>query len=318
MKKRYYLILVIVMTIVAALACYFFIFKSVFPTCAPIPFRCLFDMDIVYTWADGTDQKWWLDKQSYQNPEVSRNDHERWPITSGKPELYYSLKSIYKFFPHFKKVWIVTQRPQIPSFLHEFDSRITVVHHDEIFDEVSIQPTYNSHVIESNLHNIPGLSEHFIYMNDDIILAKPCDPWHFFNVNKFPIYYGSISSSLILLGIGQYPSVWKNTYKYISDKVSIPKIYMPHHGPIAMLKSSIANVQHALHETKKNRFRTSRDLPPIGLAAHVAALENRHFMYTNEPIKHYYSGESALTHKPDAHVVCMNALKDSRSLEILI
>lgn len=44
--------------------------------------------------------------------------------------------------------------------------------HREIIDHDYL-PTFNSHVIEANLHKIPNLSEHFIYFNDDVFVAKP-------------------------------------------------------------------------------------------------------------------------------------------------
>jgi hypothetical protein len=34
-------------------------------------------------------------------------------------------------------------------------------------------PTFNSHVIEAHLHMIPGLTEHFLYFNDDMSLGRP-------------------------------------------------------------------------------------------------------------------------------------------------
>ena len=33
-------------------------------------------------------------------------------------------------------------------------------------------PTFSSPAIEANLHRIPGLSEHFLYFNDDVFLGK--------------------------------------------------------------------------------------------------------------------------------------------------
>jgi hypothetical protein len=37
-------------------------------------------------------------------------------------------------------------------------------------------PTYNSHVFETFLWHIPGLSDQFMYLNDDMILARPINP----------------------------------------------------------------------------------------------------------------------------------------------
>ena len=41
-------------------------------------------------------------------------------------------------------------------------------------------PTFNSCAIELHMHKIEGLSEHFVYFNDDIIINSHIDPDYFF------------------------------------------------------------------------------------------------------------------------------------------
>jgi hypothetical protein len=55
-----------------------------------------------------------------------------------------------------------------------------VVSHREIFGDTGKLPTFNSHAIESRLHRIEGLSEHFLYFNDDVFLGRPVKPENFF------------------------------------------------------------------------------------------------------------------------------------------
>ena len=43
-----------------------------------------------------------------------------------------------------------------------------------------ILPTFSSHPIELHLHRIKGLSEHFVYFNDDLFITKPLPPERFF------------------------------------------------------------------------------------------------------------------------------------------
>ena len=71
---------------------------------------------------------------------------------------------------------------QTPSWLRSDHPRISVVDHGEIFDAASL-PTFNSHAIESRLHHIEGLSEHFLYLNDDFILGRPVSPQLFFSAS---------------------------------------------------------------------------------------------------------------------------------------
>jgi hypothetical protein len=41
-------------------------------------------------------------------------------------------------------------------------------------------PTFNSHAIESRLHRIPGLADHYVYCNDDLLVARPMAARRFF------------------------------------------------------------------------------------------------------------------------------------------
>ena len=54
--------------------------------------------------------------------------------------------------------------------------RVRIVHHAALFDDPASQlPTFNSLAIESVLHHIPRLSEHFLYVNNDLFLSKRTD-----------------------------------------------------------------------------------------------------------------------------------------------
>ena len=65
-----------------------------------------------------------------------------------------------------------------------------MVTHEEVFKYKSHLPTLNSAAIETNLHRIPGLSEHFIYMNDDFFLGKPIFPEDFISTKGYKINWG--------------------------------------------------------------------------------------------------------------------------------
>jgi hypothetical protein len=57
---------------------------------------------------------------------------------------------------------------------------IRIVDHTAILPS-SVLPTFNSHAIETVLHLIPDLAEHFIYFNDDMFLGAPVQPSDFFD-----------------------------------------------------------------------------------------------------------------------------------------
>ena len=89
-------------------------------------------------------------------------------------ELRYSLRSVEKHAPWVRHIFIVTNG-QIPSWLNLDDERVTVVSHADIFVNKSHLPTFSSPAIESHLHRIPGISDWFIYMNDDVLFGR--DVW---------------------------------------------------------------------------------------------------------------------------------------------
>nr|WP_306427860.1 Stealth CR1 domain-containing protein [Brevibacterium sp. 50QC2O2] len=140
-----------------------------------------FPIDVVYTWVDGNDPQWLEKKRATQN---SENDlyHSEATHTArfeSKNELLYSLRSVHYYMPWVRHIYLVTDK-QIPSWLDTDNPGITVVDHRDIFTNQSNLPTYNSNAIISQIHHIDGLSDRFIYMNDDVFIGRPLTPQHFF------------------------------------------------------------------------------------------------------------------------------------------
>lgn len=143
------------------------------------------DIDVVYTWVNGSDPSWLVQKARAEGSmdisasteraqdEARFADHE---------ELRYSIRSIDQFAPWVRKIWIVTSG-QVPEWLTTDDPKVQIVQHEEIWPNGDGLPNFNSHAIEACLHRIPGLSEHFIYLNDDMILGRPVAPDLFFHAN---------------------------------------------------------------------------------------------------------------------------------------
>lgn len=94
-------------------------------------------------------------------------------------ELRFSLRSIERYAPWIRHIYILTNG-QIPAWLNLNHPKIRVVTHAHIFPNRSHLPTFSSPAIESHLHEIAGLSEHFLYFNDDVLLGKPIYPDDFF------------------------------------------------------------------------------------------------------------------------------------------
>jgi hypothetical protein len=158
------------------------------------PDRVGFGIDAVYTWVDGEDPAWqarkaaalgdndWVTQVSGQTANDSR--------FASRDELRYSLRALHCFAPWVRRIFLVTD-DQVPSWLDTGHPQITVVSHREIFGRTGRLPTFNSQAIESRLHRIPGLSEHFLYLNDDVFLGRPVTPDMFFTSGGLTRFFQS-------------------------------------------------------------------------------------------------------------------------------
>ncbi|CAI5786198.1 N-acetylglucosamine-1-phosphotransferase subunits alpha/beta [Podarcis lilfordi] len=115
--------------------------------------------------------------QSKQDEDVSASRFE------DNEELRYSLRSIERHAPWVRHIFIATNG-QIPSWLNLDNPRISIVTHQEIFQNLSHLPTFSSPAIESHIHRISGLSQKFIYLNDDVMFGKDVWPDDFFSHSK--------------------------------------------------------------------------------------------------------------------------------------
>lgn len=143
------------------------------------------DIDLVYTWVDGSDPKWLEEKKKWEC-------EQEFPLSASNKcryidneELRYSLRSVELYAPWINKIYIITNG-QIPKWLDTNNSKIQIVTHKEIMPPESL-PTFNSEAIETCLANIKGLSEYFIYANDDCFIYKPVSKDFFFNLKGEPI-----------------------------------------------------------------------------------------------------------------------------------
>jgi hypothetical protein len=105
---------------------------------------------------------------------------------------------------------------KFPDWINKDCPKLELVKHADFIPEEFL-PTFNCRTIELHLHNIKGLSEHFVYFNDDMLLNSPVKPEYYFrdgipcDINhetffNVPIYtkkdkYGNYMSMLADIGI---------------------------------------------------------------------------------------------------------------------
>lgn len=148
------------------------------------------EIDIVYTWVNNYDTSWLKNKTEYlnkTNKKVIPNNSIGNERFEDHDELKYSLRSIEKYIPWVRYIYIITDK-QKPSWIDYNNKRIHIIDHSEIFPSYIKKPVYNSLLIEWYIHNIPELSENFIYLNDDFFILKKLKKTDFF-VNDCPVSY---------------------------------------------------------------------------------------------------------------------------------
>ncbi|XP_072758380.1 N-acetylglucosamine-1-phosphotransferase subunits alpha/beta isoform X2 [Anoplolepis gracilipes] len=132
-------------------------------------------IDVVYTWVNGSDPVFLENLRKHVPIMDLRTAASRF---SDKDELRYSLRSLEMYAPWVRHVYIVTNG-QIPSWLDMDNPRMTLVSHEDIFLNKSDLPTFSSPAIESHIHRIPGISDKFLYFNDDVMLGAEVWPEDF-------------------------------------------------------------------------------------------------------------------------------------------
>lgn len=150
-------------------------------------------IDVVYTWVDGTDNT-----HQEMLAKYGRTDKELNPerFRDLFDLLKYSLRSLEMFAPWVNQVHLVVSRPQTPKWLNLDSEKVKIHFHDRIIPEDYL-PTFSSRSIESFVHLIPGLSEKFIYMNDDFLIGLPVTPADFFTEDGRMKIYGTIGGGAL-------------------------------------------------------------------------------------------------------------------------
>ena len=143
------------------------------------------EIDLVYLWVDGNDPKW----RARHDAAVGTTKESSATNCDGRyadnEELKYSLRAVEKYAPWIRMIYIVTDS-QIPKWLDTSNSKVRIVDHREILPE-SVLPTFNSRTIEHALYRIPGLSERFLYANDDTFFNREVSPSDFFTEEGWPV-----------------------------------------------------------------------------------------------------------------------------------
>ncbi|WP_282781145.1 stealth family protein [Nocardia sp. CC201C] len=137
-----------------------------------------FDIDIVFSWVDGSDPEFRARRAGMMAQVVVGEGDEADARIRQIDELRYALRAVHKNAPWIRRIFIATDSA-VPEWLAE-DPKVTIVRAVDHFSDRSGLPIFNSHAVECQLQHIEGLSEHFLYSNDDMFFARPVRPSMFF------------------------------------------------------------------------------------------------------------------------------------------
>ena len=132
-------------------------------------------IDFVIPWVDGSDPDWRRRKAQVTGDVFSDDRDQRYREWGLLP---YWFRAVETFAPWVRKIhFICDQEP--PEWLNTSHPKLHIVRHEDYLPE-EYRPAFSSHPIELNLHRIEGLSEQFVYFNDDMYLLRPIEPKDFF------------------------------------------------------------------------------------------------------------------------------------------
>ncbi len=144
-----------------------------------------YPIDFVVIWVDGNDPAWQQEREQYlpERNRVSSASDNRTSRFRDWETMKYWFRAVEKYAPWVRTVHFVTWG-HAPEWMNKECEKLHIVNHRDYIPEEYL-PVFSSHPIELNLHRIEGLSEHFVYFCDDMILTAPVEPEDFF-VNGLP------------------------------------------------------------------------------------------------------------------------------------
>ena len=232
--------------------------------------ECHFPVDVVYTWVDGNDPEWDAAREAriagMEGTARTREASGRARFIS-RDELRYSLRSVHLFAPWVRQIHVVTSG-QVPDWLDVDHPGVNVVRHDEILPADAL-PTFNSHAIETSLHHIPGLAEHWLYFNDDFFVGRPIRPEALFS----PAGLASVFFAPGTIGLTDLPdsppwlkAAWNNR-RLLQEVFGVVTTNALAHAPYAVRTSVLAEIEErfadVVERTARSPFRSDTDISTL-------------------------------------------------------
>jgi hypothetical protein len=267
------------------------------------------DVDAIVTWVDSTDPEWIKSYEYHTNKKFISTC--RWTLNNNpEVELQTCLEMIKKNLPWIRNTYVLTasQRPKCLT------DEILIYH-----NEIGLGKVFNSHAIESSLHKIPGLSENFIYFNDDIYVRKKLCIRDFITNSGKPLVYFN------------YEKNWTNEWeKFLFDTSTNLKLQyiIPTHVPysltISMFKDLEKKYPAEFEYTKKCKLRYNNEISPVYVAM-LLGLDSKNSVKASNKLKVVHVEKIPPKKSKlwfiikEAHIVCVNSFNGEKiNLEELV
>lgn len=162
-------------------------------------------IDAVITWVDGDDPEHVAKRRRYGSAaQFKVREVAGATRYTSVGEIFWCVASLNRFASWLNRIYIVTdgQDPGLDDFLKENfpDGYIPyeIIDHKVVFRGYEeYLPTFNSISIETMTWRIPGLSDHYIEFNDDLMLTAPVSTCDFFTDDGSPVCLAEWNSILL-------------------------------------------------------------------------------------------------------------------------
>jgi hypothetical protein len=273
-----------------------------------------FDIDIVFSWVDGSSAEFQRARaQRMKSYVVGEGDASEARFRQ-LDELRYALRSVYLYAPWIRHIFIVTDSDR-PAWLDEHPD-VTIVRSEDFFQNPDDLPTHNSHAIESQLQHIKGLSEYFLYSNDDMFFGRPVSPEMFFSPGGVTRFIEATTR----IGLGEnnparsgFENAARVNRRLLRERFGRITTRHLEHAPTPLRKSVLFEMEKEFAEdfsrTAASPFRASTDISVTNSFYHYYALmTGRAVVQENARVKYV---ETTLR----SSIPQMNELLKSRSMD---
>ena len=279
-------------------------------------------IDLVYLWVNGKDPEWQKRRTIYSNTKYSDKGRDCDGRYADHDELKFSLRSTELYAPWINKIYIITDN-QIPVWLDISNPKIKIVDHKEILPQKAI-PSFNSSVIEHFFHKIPGLSERFLYANDDMFFNREVKPSDFFRSDGLPVIrlnrrmFKWLSlfwkEKILKKKMSNYNKVVRNAANLVKHRYGKFYLHKAHHNIDAYLKSDFKDTfqtfQKEIEGTLDNHIRNDNDIQRSLYSYAAMAKHKAHVKFVNHKTSFHFHIEKMHYYKKLAKCspmfFCMN------------